>query len=260
MRQKLQERQESAKASPILEEPDGSTLESSISLNQEDLPLNPQAKPELQRDQQPHNDTKLPKKGRKGPKHGKQIKNTPQKSKKRVKKSVKSQQIPLFIVLSDQIIRLSHAKKPEQLSEMRKVSVLVLERDRNNTRIMEFLTNNRKLSPNTIALAYHERWKVEAFYKTIKQNLVIKSFLGTSENAVRCQIFSAMVAILLIKYVQLSAMNQVIWNFSNLLHILRLNFFCYFDIFTWLRNNDPDKSAPPGKESTFPPIQHNRLF
>jgi len=68
--------------------------------------------------------------------------------------------------------------------------------------VYEFITNNFKLSATQIALVYKNRWQIELFFKWIKQNLKIKSFLGTSENAVLSQIWTAMIFYLLVCYIK----------------------------------------------------------
>ena len=68
--------------------------------------------------------------------------------------------------------------------------------------IFKFLTNNFKLAPHTITRIYKARWQIEAFFKWVKQNLKIKSFLGTSENAVLTQIWVAMCYYLLLTYIK----------------------------------------------------------
>jgi hypothetical protein len=211
------------------------------------------------------------KKSRKKPKYRQNPKNKSCKPRKNTQKPENLEDIPLFIVLTDQLIRLNHTlkrqqnkdlgtRKPEKISELRQVTVLVMETNRNKPRIMQFITNNKKLSANTISMIYQQRWRIETFFKTLKQNLVIKTFLGTSENAVKCQIFAAMTAILLIKFLQVFASSKVNWNFSNLFHIVRQNFFCYFDICVWVLNNDPDKRPPPDVNQLSRTIAHNKLF
>ena len=73
-------------------------------------------------------------------------------------------------------------------------------RDPETGKHYEFLTNHFRLSPQTIADIYKERWKIELFFKEIKQNLRIKSFVGNSENAVFTQIYTALTVYLLVAY------------------------------------------------------------
>lgn len=74
--------------------------------------------------------------------------------------------------------------------------------DEENKKYYTFLTNNTELPPETIAAIYKSRWHIELFFKWIKQNLKIKAFLGTSENAVMSQIWVAMITYLLIAFIE----------------------------------------------------------
>jgi hypothetical protein len=96
-------------------------------------------------------------------------------------------------VTSDHIIEVISDKKPLRL---RRIGY----RDPENGKRYEFLTNHFRLSPKTIADIYRERWQIELFFKEIKQNLRIKSFVGSSENAVLIQIYTALTVYLLLKY------------------------------------------------------------
>jgi hypothetical protein len=103
-----------------------------------------------------------------------------------------------------------------------------------------FLTNHLDFGATTIASIYKDRWKVELFFKAIKQNLKIKTFLGTSANAVHTQIWTALIALLIIKYLQLKS--SFGWSLSNLVALLRHQLFVYRDLDTWL--NDPFQAPP----------------
>ena len=72
---------------------------------------------------------------------------------------------------------------------------------------------------------YKERWQIELFFKALKQNLTVKTFVGTSENALRIQIWTALIALLLLKW--LHHLSQPNWSLSNLASMLRLNLFTY---------------------------------
>lgn len=96
----------------------------------------------------------------------------------------------------------------------------------------QFLTNNMTLAASTIALAYKDRWEIENFFKILKQNLKIKTFLSTSPNAVWTQIWTAVIAMLLVRYLQMKS--QFNWSFSNLIYFLRMNLFVYRDLWDWL--------------------------
>ena len=103
-----------------------------------------------------------------------------------------------------------------------------------------FLTNHFSLSPVTIAAVYKDRWQVEIFFKTLKQNLKIKTFVGTSKNALLIQIWTALIAILLLKYLRFRS--SFSWSFSNLVAMLRFHLFSYRDLWGWL--NEPYEPAP----------------
>lgn len=115
---------------------------------------------------------------------------------------------------------------------------------------MVFISNNFKLAASTIALIYKDRWKIELFFKAIKQGLKIKTFLGTSENAVKSQLWTALLAMLLIKYLQMRSSFE--WSLSNLIALLRMNLLVYRDLMEWL-------NKPFWPMDSKPQIQ-NRLF
>src|SRR5260370_297824 len=91
-----------------------------------------------------------------------------------------------------------------------------------------------------IAAIYKDRWKVELFFKALKQTLKIKTFVGTSANAVRTQVWTALIAMLVLKYLQLKSTFS--WSLSNLAALLRQQLFFYRDLWAWL---DGPFQAPP---------------
>ena len=95
-----------------------------------------------------------------------------------------------------------------------------------------FLTNIFHLAASTIGSIYKERWQIELFFKALKQNLKIKTFVGTSENAVNVQIWTALIAMLLLKYLLLKS--SWTWSLSNLAAMLRFNLLSYRDLWAWL--------------------------
>ena len=102
-------------------------------------------------------------------------------------------------VLDDQrIVLKGHYSRKHYPDELRIVRFYDEERQKTLT----FLTNNFKLAASTIARIYKARWQIELFFKWIKQNLKIKSFLGTSKNAVLTQIWTAMIYYLLLAYIK----------------------------------------------------------
>jgi IS4 transposase len=103
-----------------------------------------------------------------------------------------------------------------------------------NEREIVLLTNLMEFGSTTIAAIYKDRWEIELFFKALKQNLKVKSFVGTSENALRIQIWTALIAILLLKW--LHHLSKAKWSLSNLASMLRLNLFTYRDLGAWLDN------------------------
>ena len=120
--------------------------------------------------------------------------------------------------------------------ELRVVRVWVEEKQQE----LEFITNNLTLAASTIAAIYKERWKIELFFKDLKQNLKIKTFVGTSYNAVQIQLWTALICILLLKYLKFRSSCD--WHLSNLVALLRLNLFSYRDLWKWI--NDPYQTPP----------------
>ena len=102
------------------------------------------------------------------------------------------------------------------------------------------LTNNFRLAASTIAAIYKQRWQIELFFKLLKQQLKIKTFVGTSANAVRIQIWTALIAVLVVRYLQFRSNFR--WAVSNLVALLRWNLFSYRDLWEWL--NRPFDTPP----------------
>jgi IS4 transposase len=96
------------------------------------------------------------------------------------------------------------------------------------------LTNHFGFAASTLAAIYKERWQIELFFKALKQNLKIKTFLGTTENALQIQIWTALIAMLLLKW--LHHLSKAHWSLSNLATMLRLNLFTYRDLHDRLHN------------------------
>lgn len=140
-------------------------------------------------------------------------------------------------ILADQIIRLTGTQAQTDCPcLLRRVVVW----DADNEREIVLLTNLLEFGATTIAAIYKERWQIELFFKALKQNLTVKTFVGTSENALRIQIWTALIAMLLLKW--LHHLSKANWSLSNLACMLRLNLFTYRELTKWL--NDPMETPP----------------
>ena len=143
-------------------------------------------------------------------------------------------------ILADQIIQLTGHKAEEKCPHLlRRVVVW----DEQNNRMISLLTNHRTFGATTISAIYKDRWEIETFFKTLKQHLKVKTFIGTSENALRIQIWTALIALLLLKY--LHHLSKFGWSMSNLATMLRLNLFTYRDLVKWLHDPFGQPPAPP---------------
>jgi len=134
-------------------------------------------------------------------------------------------------IRSDQLIQFTAEKAQRDCpSPLRRVVVW----DQINEREIVLLTNLQEFGATTIAAIYKDRWEIELFFKALKQNLKVKTFVGTSENALRIQIWTALIAILLLKW--LHHLSKARWSLSNLASMLRMNLFTYRDLTAWLDN------------------------
>jgi len=140
-------------------------------------------------------------------------------------------------ILSDEIIALtSDAGMKKGPYPLRRIVVW----DPEHQREIVLLTNHTEFGPTTIAAIYKERWQIELFFKAIKQNLKIKTFVGTTENALKIQIWTALITMLLFKILQFRSHRA--WSLSNLVALVRWNLFTYRDLWEWL--DDPFEKPP----------------
>jgi hypothetical protein len=132
-------------------------------------------------------------------------------------------------VFKDEMVRLQAfvAGRPD-LEDLRCVTIWLEDKQEE----LVLLTNNFKLAAATIAAIYKERWQIELFFKLLKQQLKIKTFVGTTANAVHIQIWTALIAVLILRYLQFRSSFQ--WALSNLVALLRWNLFSYRDLWEWL--------------------------
>jgi hypothetical protein len=146
-------------------------------------------------------------------------------------------------VLYDETIAFStDSAKRKCPSRMRRI--VVWNEDKQEP--FELVTNHHGLDAETIGAIYKERWQIEIFFKTIKQNLKLKTFVGTSSNAVMIQIWTALIAILLVKY--LNFKSSFNWSISNLVALLKMNLFTYRDLWTWIDNPYVRPDPPPDEQ------------
>jgi hypothetical protein len=145
-------------------------------------------------------------------------------------------------ILSDEVICLTGVRAAEKCPHfLRRIEAV-----REDTgEVLVFLTNHPNLGASTVAAIYKERWQIELFFKALKQNLKIKTFVGTSANAVKTQIWTALICMLLLRYLQLSS--RFDWSLANLVALLRMNLFTHRDLMAWL--NQPFATPPDPHDS-----------
>lgn len=144
-------------------------------------------------------------------------------------------------VLKDELVLLSGARAQERCPHiLRRVVV----RDEENEREIVLLSNAHQFAASTLGKIYRERWQIELFFKALKQNLRVKTFVGTSANALKIQIWTALIAMLLLKIMRFRSTFN--WSLSNLVAVLRLNLFTYRDLWQWL--NNPFETPATGPE------------
>jgi len=145
-------------------------------------------------------------------------------------------------ILKDQTIRLTGTGAQEKCPHLLR-RVEAVREDTGETLV--FLSNHHGLGASTIAAIYKDRWQVELFFKALKQNLKIKTFVGTSANAVKTQIWTALISMLLLRYLQISS--RFGWSLANLVALLRMNLFTHRDLMAWL---DKPFTTPPDPQDS----------
>jgi len=149
-------------------------------------------------------------------------------------------------ILSDEDITLTGfytAKKYPK--ELRIVKVY----DEENDQELHLLTNQMSWTADTVSQLYKARWDVEVFFKHLKQLFRVKSFVGTSANAVRIQMWCSMIAMLLIRYLKSKA--EYPWHLSNLITFLRMNVFVKIDLWKWVNKPVLEKTNSPPQKTLF---------
>jgi hypothetical protein len=140
-------------------------------------------------------------------------------------------------IRADQVVRFCATTKKGTYTALYRRIVLWVE---DKQAEMVFLTNHLSWGATTVTAVYKDRWQIESFFKSLKQLLRVKTFVGTSPNALKTQIWTALITMLLLKYLQLRS--SFGWSLSNLCALLRQQLFVYRDLFPWL--DDPYQPPP----------------
>ena len=138
-------------------------------------------------------------------------------------------------LLADEVIFLDKQRDAGPEALLRRIEMAVEGKDN-----LVFVTNHLSLPATDIAAIYKERWQIELFFKALKQSTRIKTFIGINANAILTQIYTALIAMLLIKYLRLKS--SFAWSLSNLVALLRQQIFVYRAMWDWL--NDPFHAPP----------------
>lgn len=135
-------------------------------------------------------------------------------------------------IVADEIIRFEGQWAQRYCSDVKDIDFRRIVVDIGQDEPLVLLTNHLQFGATTISSIYKDRWQIEVFFKALKQNLKVKSFVGTTPNALYIQIWTALIAMLLLKW--LHYLSKANWSFSNLATMLRLNLFTYRDLQAWL--------------------------
>ena len=138
-------------------------------------------------------------------------------------------------ILSDRIVCIGHSHN-NRVTKVRCRIVKYYHKETKKT--FEFVTNNFLYSPLTITQLYKQRWQIETLFKRIKQNYPLRNFLGDNENAIKVQIWCALIADLLLKVIQMRT--QKPWSFANLASMVRLHLMTYINLLSFL--NKPEQT------------------
>ena len=139
-------------------------------------------------------------------------------------------------VRRDEIVFLYKLARGERDLFLRRIEVW----DEQHQRTLVFLNNHRRFAASTIAQIYKSRWQIELFFKALKQNLRVKTFVGSGASALQIQIRTALIALLLLKYLQIRV--RFAWSLSNLAALLRQQLFVYRELWIWI---DQPFQPPP---------------
>ena len=121
--------------------------------------------------------------------------------------------------------------------------------DETHQREYVFLTNHLNLDASVVAAVCKQRWQIELLFKALKQNLRVKTFVGTLANALKIQIWTALIALLLVRYLQLRS--RIHWHLSRFVALLRHQLFVYRDLWRFL--DEPFEGPLPLRDDYIPP-------
>jgi hypothetical protein len=138
-------------------------------------------------------------------------------------------------VLEDNIIEIN-VKEQNQMSKLNLRKIVFY--DRSLKRKFEFLTNLFEMRPDLVSAIYKLRWQIETLFKQLKQNFPLKYFLGDNENAIKIQIYCALIANLLMTIIQKQLKRK--WSFSNLVSFCKIHLFNYIHLMNFLEMPDKD--------------------
>jgi len=140
-------------------------------------------------------------------------------------------------ILSDQLVDLMMSQRNDFIPlRLRRIEIADPNRDGKS---LVFFSNLLHFGATTIAAIYKERWQIENFFKAIKQTMKIKTFIGSSMNAIQIQLWTALIAMLLIRYIKLKSQCPV--SLSNLVAMLRFHLLAHRELWEWLK----EPFAPP---------------
>jgi len=156
-------------------------------------------------------------------------------------------------IIKDEIIQIPIRKKGSA-AILRKLTVRrIAYWDEKNQTTLIFLTNMLDVPPDQISELYKQRWKIELLFKNLKQNFPLKYFLGDNENAIIIQIWSALIANLLLTVISKKLSRS--WAFSNMVSFARIHLFNYIHLIRFLNNPEKDwiKEIPADQIDLFSP-------
>ena len=137
-------------------------------------------------------------------------------------------------VISDQEVIIGHTSHKNIIRTKARLIIYV---DSTSSKIFKFLTNNFRMSATTIAQIYKNRWQIEVLFKRLKQNYPLRYFLGDNENAIRIQIWCALIADLIVNVIKNRLKRK--WSFANITSMIRLHLMTYTVLVLFLEN--PEK-------------------